>query len=154
MAGLERFLLAQDVTSENRGVKRFNIIQTNSYADALEEIRNGRKRGHWIWYIFPQLKGLGHSYNSNYYGIANIKEAIEYLNHPILGKRLREITEVLLSLPEGLTAREILGGIAARKVKSSMTLFYLASKETPFMDVINRYYDGNMDEQTIKMLSL
>jgi len=154
MAGLERFLLAQDVTSENGGVKRFNIIQANSYADALEEIRNGRKRGHWIWYIFPQLKGLGHSYNSDYYGIVNIKEAIEYLNHPILGKRLREITEVLLSLPAGKTAREILGGIDARKVKSSMTLFYLASKETLFIDVINRYYDGKMDELTIKMLSL
>lgn len=137
-----------------RNLNRFIEAQESNYSIALEEIRNGRKYGHWVWCIFPQLKGLGHSYNSNYYGIANIKEAIEYLNHPILGKRLREITEVLLSLPEGLTAREILGGIDTRKVKSSMTLFYLASKETPFMDVINRYYDGNMDELTIKMLSL
>lgn len=134
-------------------LNRFIEAQENNYSFALEEIRNGRKRGHWIWYIFPQLKGLGHSYNSDYYGITNIKEAIEYLNHPILGKRLREITEALLSLPAGKTAREILGGIDARKVKSSMTLFYLASKETLFIDVINRYYDGKMDELTIKMLS-
>lgn len=135
-------------------LNRFIEAQENNYSFALEEIKNGRKRGHWIWYIFPQLKGLGHSYNSDYYGIANIKEAIEYLNHPILGKRLREITEVLLSLPAGKTAREIVGGIDARKVKSSMTLFYLASKETLFIDVINRYYEGKMDELTIKMLSL
>lgn len=135
-------------------LNRFIEAQENNYSFALEEIKNGRKRGHWIWFIFPQLKGLGHSYNSDYYGIANIKEAIEYLNHPILGKRLREITEVLLSLPAGKTAREIVGGIDARKVKSSMTLFYLASKETLFIDVINRYYDGKMDELTIKMLSL
>ncbi len=135
-------------------LNRFIEAQENNYSFALEEIKNGRKRGHWIWYIFPQLKGLGHSYNSDCYGIANIKEAIEYLNHPILGKRLREITEVLLSLPAGKTAREIVGGIDARKVKSSMTLFYLASKETLFIDVINRYYDGKMDELTIKMLSL
>ena len=137
-----------------KDLNRFVEAQESNYSYALEEIRNGRKQGHWIWYIFPQLKGLGHSFNSNFYGIANIKEAEDYLNHPILGQRIREITEALLSLPEGKTAREILGGIDAIKVKSSMTLFYMASKESLFMNVINRYYRGKMDGQTIKMLSL
>lgn len=155
MEGLERFVIAQDGRSSlNEGGKRFLLNQGDSYLDALEEIRNGRKRNHWIWYIFPQLKGLGHSYNSNYYGIADIEEAKNYLKHSVLGTRLREITDVFLCLPEGKTAREILGSIDAVKVKSSMTLFYMVSKEPLFLDVINRYYEGKLDERTIKLLSI
>ena len=155
MDSLERFVIAQNGHSslDERG-KRFLLNQGDCYQDALEEIRSGRKRSHWIWYIFPQLKGLGHSYYSDYYGIADIEEAKNYLKHPVLGARLREISNTFLSLSEEKTAREILGNIDAVKVKSSMTLFYLASKEQLFLDIINRYYEGKFDKKTIKLLSI
>ena len=133
-------------------IERFVMAQESVYQTALGEIAKGRKVGHWIWYIFPQLKGLGHSYNSNYYGIRDAEEAKEYLNHSVLGQRLREITRTLFALPENLTARDILGGIDAMKVKSCMTLFYLVSREQLFMDVLNRYYEGRLDGRTIRML--
>lgn len=155
MEALKRFVDAQENdSSEDLMEGRFSLNQNYGYSDALEEIRNGRKRGHWIWYIFPQLKGLGYSYNSNYYGITDAAEAVAYLKHPILGPRLIEISEVLLGLPEGTTARSVFGSIDAMKVKSSMTLFYMVSKEPIFLHIINRYYDGEMDVNTIKMLSI
>ena len=134
------------------GLERFIQAQESVYSTALEEIKDGRKEGHWIWYIFPQIKGLGYSYNSNYYGIKDAAEAGEYLAHPILGNRLREVSEALLGLPENLTAREILGGIDALKVKSSMTLFYVVSKEPLFRRVLDRYYNGELDHRTINKL--
>lgn len=134
-------------------LNRFVEAQESNYSYALEEIRNGRKHGHWIWYIFPQLKGLGHSYNSNYYGITDAEEVKAYLNHPILGNRLREITQALLDLPKELTAREILGWTDALKVKSSMTLFYYVSKEDIFLNVLNRFYNGCQDQKTIIILN-
>ena len=134
-------------------LERFIKAQEYSYPIALKEIQSGRKKGHWIWYVFPQLKGLGHSYNSEYYGIADFEEAKAYLSHPILVQRLEEITEALLGLPQDMTAREILGGIAAMKVKSSMTLFYMASKEKLYKDVLDRYYNGDMDTRTLDILS-
>ena len=133
---------------------RFVKAQAYDYAQALEEIRRGRKQGHWIWYIFPQIKGLGRSYNSEYYGIADADEAKAYLAHPLLGDRLREITNALLDLPEHLSASEILGGIDAMKVKSSITLFYAVSKEQLFMNVLNRFYHGSQDGHTLRMLGL
>ncbi len=132
---------------------RFIEAQQKFYSIALEEIRHGRKQSHWIWYIFPQLKGLGHSFNSNYYGISGKEEAMLYLNHPILGYRLREITQALLDLPTELTARKVLGPIDALKLKSSMTLFYIVSKEDIFFRVLNRFYDGNQDNKTINILN-
>lgn len=134
-------------------LERFVKAQEHSYLIALKEIRSGRKMGHWIWYIFPQLKGLGHSSRSQYYGIADLEEAKAYLNHPVLAQRLREITETLLGLPEHLTARDILGGIDAMKVKSSMTLFYMVSKEQLFKDVLDRYYKGIMDTRTLDIVT-
>ena len=80
-------------------LSRFLAAQERDYAQALAEIRTGRKRSHWIWYIFPQLRGLGYSYNAEYYGLADAEEARRYLAHPVLGARLREITEALLELP-------------------------------------------------------
>lgn len=135
-------------------LERFIKAQEYSYPIALKEIQNGRKMGHWIWYVFPQLKGLGNSYNSEYYGIADLEEAKAFLNHPVLAQRLREITEALLGLPEHITARDILGGIDAMKVKSSMTLFYMVSKEQLYKDVLDRYYNGEMDTQTLNLLTI
>lgn len=136
----------------NTDLERFVKAQESDYATALAEIINGRKKSHWIWYIFPQLKGLGHSYNSNYYGIADFDEAKAYMAHTVLGARLREISRALLELPKENTAREVFGGIDAMKVKSSMTLFYLATKEELFKEVLDRYYAGKVDSRTIELL--
>lgn len=137
MEGLDKYIRAQELT----------------YLMALQEVQNGRKKSHWIWYVFPQLKGLGHSHNSKYYGIESFEEARSYINHPILGARIREITRVLLDLPDDLTAARIFGGLDAIKVRSSMTLFYLVSREVLFLEVINRYYNGILDKKTMLMLS-
>ncbi len=120
----------------------------SGYADALAEIRNGRKTSHWIWYIFPQLRGLGRSFNANYYGLADRNEAEAYLAHPILGPRLREITSVLLDHKDK-TAREILGGIDAMKVRSCMTLFDCISPNDIFAEVLSQFYDGKRDHNSI-----
>lgn len=155
MEELNRFLLAQESNEDNEQENtslRFNISHDSSYADALHEILSGKKSGHWIWYIFPQIKGLGHSYRSHFYGINDAEEAKAYLAHPILGKRLREITSALLALPSEKTARQILGIIDAVKVKSCMTLFYMVSEEKLFMKVLERFYDGQLDEKTIELL--
>ena len=122
-----------------------------SYSTALEEIKAGRKRSHWIWYIFPQLKGLGHSYNAEYYGIAEREEAEAYLADATLGLRLREISLALLAV-NGKSASEILGDIDAMKVKSSMTLFDAISPGDVFAAVIDKYFDGKRDGLTLKML--
>ncbi len=135
MSNLDRFIEAQD------GV----------YEVAYNEIKNGKKRNHYMWFIFPQLKGLGMSYMSNYYGIDGISEAKEYLNHGILGKRLKEITKVLLSV-ENKSSEEIFGSIDSIKLKSSMTLFNMVSDDSIFIDVINKYFNGEKDNLTDSLL--
>lgn len=120
----------------------------SGYADALAEIRNGRKTSHWMWYIFPQLRGLGRSFNANYYGLADRNEAEAYLAHPVLGPRLREITSALLNHKDK-SAREILGGIDALKVKSCMTLFDCISPNDIFAEVLSQFYDGKRDNNSI-----
>lgn len=132
-------------------VERFIDAQRIFFEQALFEIKSGKKRGHWIWFIFPQLKGLGRSSNSQYYGITNLEEATEYLNTPILNQRLREITEALLRI-EGKTAIEILGHIDARKVKSCMTLFNEVAPNDIFADVVKKYYHGRWDKRTLSLL--
>lgn len=127
---------------------RFIKAQENTYSTALKEVQSGRKVGHWICYIFPQIKGLGHSANSEYYGIEDADEAKNYINHSILGARLREITQELLNLPSHFTAEKIFGMLDALKVKSSMTLFYCVSKEELFVEVLNRFYNGDVDKIT------
>lgn len=141
-------------SAPQNSLERFLKAQESSYPQALEEIRNGRKQTHWIWYIFPQLRGLGHSYNANFYGIADLEEARRYLNHPILGARLREITRALLLLPEGLSAESILGGIDALKVCSCMTLFNQVAPGGMFRQVLERYYQDREDQLTLKALNI
>lgn len=133
-------------------LERFLDAQQSDYEQALAEVRNGRKYSHWIWYIFPQLKGLGVSYNSQYYGISGKEEAEAFLAHPVLGERLREITSAFLQLTDK-TAEEVFGSLDAMKVLSSMTLFAEVASDDLFQQVIDRYYQGKPDETTKKMLN-
>lgn len=112
----------EELVYRQQGLERFVEAQKRDYKIALEEVRSGQKRTHWIWYIFPQMYGLGHSCYANLYGIRDRKEAEEYLKDKTLGKRLREITSTLLQ-HEGKSAEEIFGELDAMKVRSSMTLF-------------------------------
>ena len=123
-----------------------------NYRNALSEIQAGHKETHWIWYIFPQLKGLGKTENSERYGIKNADEAKGYLSHPILGARLLEITEALLRLNEN-NPQKVMGGIDAMKLRSCMTLFATISKKNSlFHQVLDKYFDGEMDMLTLNIL--
>jgi len=135
---LERFISAQDTGWA-------------TYSEALREMKEGHKQGHWIWYVFPQIKGLGHSYNSEFYGIGSKDEAKAYLEHVELGKRLREITKVLLDCSNP-SAYNILGFPDVLKVQSCMTLFDLVSPNDIFNDVLDKYYEGKRCEKTIRRL--
>lgn len=135
---ISRFLNAQD--------GRFDNYQT-----ALSEIRNGRKESHWIWYIFPQVKGLGFSEMSQYFGIADIAEAKAYLQNPILKDRLYEITNSL-RLHSGKSPEAVLGHIDAMKVKSSMTLFDVVSPNDVFAEVLDKFYNGERCKKTLELL--
>ena len=126
------------------GLERFVQAQEGSYARALQEIKNGRKTSHWMWYIFPQLSGLGHSQTARYYAIRDRAEAAAYMAHPVLGSRLLEISSELLKLKSS-DAREIMGWPDDLKLKSSMTLFGLVSREPVFRQVTSircRQYHG------------
>ena len=137
---LERFVKAQESNSD-------------SYRQALEEIKSGHRSGKWIWYIFPQIKGLGHSYNSEYYGISGVDEAHAYLDHPIIGKRLKEITKVFLDL-DSHSAYAILGRPEDIKVQSCMTLFDIVSPHDIFEEVLIKYYDGNRCPKTMQRIGI
>ena len=133
-------------------LSRFVKAQEYDYAQALSEIRSGRKRSHWMWYIFPQIQGLGFSHTAQYYAIENLQEAKDYLAHPVLGARLKEISSALLEL-EGLSASEIFGYLDDLKLRSSMTLFRLADLDCEiFQAVIDKYYDGIPDNKTVKII--
>lgn len=136
---------------ENYNLQRFLDAQQGDYERALTEVRNGRKYSHWIWYIFPQLKGLGMSYNSQYYGISGKEEAEAYLAHPVLGERLREVTSAFLQL-KSKTAEEVFGSLDAMKVLSCMTLFNEVAPDDLFQQVIDLYCQGKTDEMTKRML--
>lgn len=133
-------------------LQRFLDAQEGIYPTALEEIENGRKRSHWIWFIFPQLKGLGFSYHSTYYGIESLEEATAYYSHPVLRQRLLDIAAALLKHKEK-TAVEILSPIDARKVRSSATLFWEATREPVFKEIIDTFYEGKMDGATLRLLA-
>ena len=136
----------------NRSIERFVLAQEDSYENALYEIKQGRKSTHWIWYIFPQLSGLEKSDNSVAYAIYGLEEAQEYLAHPILSARLKEISEALLAL-DMTDPAEIFGDIDAQKVHSSMTLFSLISESgSVFHKVLDKYYGGKLDENTLELL--
>jgi uncharacterized protein (DUF1810 family) len=133
---------------------RFVQAQSGVYAGALAELRRGQKIGHWIWFIFPQIIGLGHSELSLYYGIASLDEAKAYLAQPVLGSRLRECATAVLSVT-GRSADEIMGSTDAMKLRSSMTLFHRAAPDEPmFREVLVRYYGGVADSKTDALLGL
>ena len=127
---------------------RFIKAQENTYYIALNEIKNGRKRSHWMWYIFLQIKGLGMSDASRFYGIDGVIEARAYLDNEILGARLREITGELLKLNEN-NPFDIFGTIDTIKLKSCMTLFNYVSDEDIFMEILEKFYNGEIDDKTI-----
>lgn len=130
-------------------LSRFLKAQEHDYEQALREIRSGRKRSHWMWYIFPQIQGLGFSPTAQYYAIRDLQEARDYLAHPVLGARLKEISAALLDL-DGLSASEIFGYPDDLKLRSSMTLFRLADLNEPvFLEVLEKYYDGKPDDRTV-----
>lgn len=133
-------------------IERFIKVQENAYEVALKEIKQGYKQSHWMWYIFPQIKGLGYSSTAQYYAIQDKKEAIDYMNHPVLSKRLIEMSEELLKINSN-NANEILGYPDDLKLKSSMTLFYLTSKNETFKKVLDKFFNGELDENTIMLLN-
>ena len=135
---LERFVLAQDAG--------------RTYRRALEELRNGLKQSHWMWFVFPQVAGLGQSPTSRKYAITSLAEAQAYLRHPLLGPRLVESANAVAA-HTGLSAVRIFGGIDAQKLRSSMTLFLRAApKEPVFQEVLDRYFDGSPDPTTDRLL--
>ncbi len=135
-------------------LERFLDAQACHYEDALTELRQGRKRTHWMWYVFPQLRALGRSRTALYFGIADRTEAVAYLAHPVLSARLREGLAVILSLDETDPVR-IFGGIDARKLNSSMTLFAAVSEDNElFVRVLEKFYGGERDAATLALLGL
>jgi len=132
--GLERFVQAQDAGG--------------AFDRAVAELRQGRKVSHWMWFVFPQLAGLGHSARAKRYAIRSLAEAQAYLQHPVLGPRLRECA-ALLAARHARSAQQILGDVDALKLRSSMTLFARAAPDEPvFIEVLNEFYDGMPDEAT------
>lgn len=133
---------------------RFLDAQRGDYAAALAEVRRGRKTSHWMWYIFPQIAGLGQSSTARYYSIRDLEEAREYYAHPVLGQRLQEISGALLDL-RGSDPVAVFGGIDSMKLKSSMTLFAVAAPDDPlFRQVLDKYYGGEQDVLTLRILGV
>ena len=136
---LERFVQAQD--------------EGGTYQRALAELRAGHKASHWMWFVFPQIAGLGQSSMSVRYSISSLEEARAYLAHRVLGARLCECAEALMALPADVSADEVLGGIDAVKLRSSMTLFGRAAPgQAVFGEVLKRYFDGDSDPATEERL--
>ena len=133
-------------------LQRFLDAQATDYAPALAEIKNGRKRSHWMWYIFPQIQGLGFSSISQRYAIQDAAEAAAYLQHPVLGARLLEISQALLGLA-GSNATGIMGSPDDLKLRSSMTLFGAVPGASPvFQQVLDKFFGGKPDGQTLRLL--
>ncbi|MCU1574212.1 MAG: hypothetical protein JWO93_2294 [Micrococcaceae bacterium] len=136
---LERFRIAQD--------------EDGTYAQALNELKSGQKRSHWMWFVFPQLAGLGRSQTAVFFAISSKAEAMAYLQHPILGKRLLDCTRTLTGLT-GRNAVQVFGSVDAQKLRSSMTLFAVADPaEALFAQVLDRYFDGQPDPLTERLLA-
>lgn len=137
------------------GLDRFREAHRRDYAHALAEIQNGYKESHWMWYIFPQISGLGRSPMAQYYAIRNIEEAVEFLADQYLGDNLREISKELLCKTTD-DAEDIFGYIDAKKLRSSMTLFHIAGEmcdeNRVFYDVITKYFHGQLDEKTLELI--
>jgi len=133
-------------------LQRFLDAQQRDYPTALSEIKAGRKRSHWMWYVFPQVQGLGYSETARFYAIQNRQEAGAYLQHPMLGPRLREISAALLAL-ESTDATRIMGSPDDLKLRSSMTLFAALEGADPvFQRVLDKFFGGEPDEKTFQLL--
>lgn len=133
-------------------LNRFLKAQDRDYADALAEIKAGHKRSHWIWYIFPQVKGLGFSSTSEFYGIDGLNEARAYMDNVVLRERIIEISEVLLTL-DSSDAGDVMGYPDDLKLRSSMTLFAEAApKEEVFQKVLDKFFAGKKDERTLEII--
>lgn len=133
-------------------LERFRSAQQNYYQTALQEIKAGQKHSHWMWFIFPQIVGLGRSEIAQYYSIKNLQEAKDFLNDKLLGANLREISEALLKV-ESNDAEEVMGWPDDMKLKSSMTLFLEADSECEvFQKVLDKFFDGNNDQKTVEIL--
>jgi uncharacterized protein (DUF1810 family) len=143
----------EEMSDSDDSLKRFLDAQDKNYSLALSEIRQGRKKTHWMWFIFPQIKGLGNSETSKFYAIKNMAEAESFLKHPVLGKRLIEICKELYNL-EKTSTNKIFGSPDDLKLKSSMTLFSsLPGADPIFGLILDKYYHGLKDEKTIGIIN-
>ena len=134
-------------------LNRFIEAQVDSYESAMGELSRGRKSGHWIWYIFPQIDGIGSTDTTKLYSIKSVEEAQAYLAHPVLGERLIKSCEILLTI-EGVSISDVMGFPDDLKLKSSMTLFaYISPLNSIFRRVLNEYFEGNLDEVSIKIIN-
>lgn len=134
---------------------RFRTAQQSIFASALAELHAGRKQTHWMWFVFPQLRGLGHSPTARFYGISSIEEARAYLDDPVLGERLRRATAATLAIGN-LSARDVFGSPDDMKFRSSMTLFAVAAPKdarAPYQAALDRYFDGMPDPRMLERLS-
>jgi uncharacterized protein (DUF1810 family) len=133
-------------------LQRFKKAQDSVYEEVLVELKRGHKSQHWMWYIFPQIQGLGRSGMAQKFAITSLEEAEAYLENPVLSLRLRECTQLVINL-EGLTAEQIFGYTDSLKFRSSMTLFMHATKDNKiFKDAILKYFEGNPDQLTLSIL--
>jgi uncharacterized protein (DUF1810 family) len=134
-------------------LERFVQAQAADYDRALRELRAGKKESHWMWYVFPQLEGLGHSSMSRHYAIKSVAEGRAYLRHPVLGSRLLECANALLNI-DGRSAREILGSPDDMKLHSSATLFaHVSDDDDVFRKLLEKYFDNEPDQNTLRLLS-
>jgi len=142
------------MTQQPYDLERFVQAQAGAYADATVELEAGKKTGHWMWFIFPQLAALGRSSTARYYGLTDLQHAREYWAHPLLGVRLEACCGLLLDLPS-CTARDVFGSPDDLKLRSCMTLFEAAAAQTPiFTRVLDRFYQGERDTLTLAYLNL
>ncbi|QUS39462.1 DUF1810 domain-containing protein [Tardiphaga alba] len=132
-------------------LQRYVIAQQPIYATALAELKDGAKRSHWMWFIFPQVEGLGHSAMAQHYAIRSMDEATAYLAHPLLGMRLLESTKAVLGIREK-SARQIFGSPDDAKFRSSMTLFDRTDRGGPYREALDRYYNGEHDSASVRII--
>jgi len=145
-------LKLQEMTNDNTSLRRFATAQEHSFENALTEIKNGRKTGHWMWYIFPQIYGLGFSETSKLYALKSQEETLRYLHDPVLGERLIHISKELLKLQTD-DAYQIFGSPDDLKLRSSMTLFAVLPGADPvFQAVLDKFFNGEKDQRTLELL--
>ena len=147
-----RYKAGQVSEIDRFNLARFVEAQERDYERALSELKAGRKRSHWMWYVFPQLEGLGSSPTSRYFAVRNVEEAAAYLAHPVLGPRLVQVSEAVLQL-EGRSATDVFGSPDDMKLRSSATLFAAVSPEgSVFHRIVEKYFDGRADDRTLALL--